>query len=236
MDLHVIHSEIRKRINKEITGHVSPATIDRALDQSSLMLFQMLTGSYRDYAAGRPQRVYYLATSKVGASLSPFKEKESFSNTNNIDTPNDLLILTAITVRTNERSSVPPAPTTIPLGKNVKIFDEHEIGGRVNSQLLEPSYDEPVAYSGSIEDGITIYPTGDYSGIVWYLRRPATPEYSYTLDGREVVYDQSGSTQLEWLDMDVPRLIDKTVSILTGGELKDFDTLQVSMNSDKTPE
>lgn len=87
------------------------------------------------------------------------------------------------------------------------ILNEDEIVGRENSQIIPLNTSNPF---GVIMQNWTVqlYPKIPQAGTVFYLCRPQTPVYDYdVVSGRVVVYDQPGSTQLEWADKDVGKII-----------------------------
>lgn len=237
MDLKVIHDEIRERLSKEITGHLKPSDIDRALDLAQLDLFNMLTGSFRDYQRGKPVRLYFSSTQRLNDALSPFKIKETFQKVDTaggiVPLESDFITLISIAVSTlaNEYRDISPPPYTTPSFKQVKIYDENEIYERLDSYLVSPNEYEPIALINSKATGIQLFPEQGYSGLYWYLKRPDIPEYAYTMSGRAYVYDQSGSTQLEWYDTEISRIIDKAITYLAGG-LKDTEATQLAMAKD----
>lgn len=81
----------------------------------------------------------------------------------------------------------------------VKMYNEDEIGNRLNSQI------DPVTSTSPIGEVVAtrlirLYPqSSGYTGTVKFLRRPVKPRMAYTVvSGRVIVYDAINSVQLEW--------------------------------------
>ena len=232
MDLKVIHDEIRARLNKEITGHIKSTDIDRALNLAQLDTLNMFLGSPRDYNRGRPARLYLSATQRINDALSPFKVGKSFTTT---DTAGGVISLepdfiTLISVKVNTYRTSADGRSEL-IKSQVKLFDENEVYERLSSFLVAPSVSEPIALVNSKATGIQLFPEQAFAGMYWYIRKPAVPNFAYSMNGREVVYNESSSTQLEWYDSEIPRIIEKAIVRLAGG-LKDAESAQLSMAKD----
>lgn len=218
MDLLEIHKRIRLTFNKDMTGYLLPEEIDRALDRAQIQEFRHLYGDDRKLP---DSPLAYGMTLKIHADLLPFKryvEYNSelyFPNTNPFGTaprgvlflPDDFVYLISMVT---ER------------GQSVKIVSEDEIGIRLSSVLRAPSATRPIAIIGgrsqqngfSTTSRIQLFPELGQSGKLFYLKRPAAPELKGTILGRQFTYDPAGSTQLEWNDTAVDRLIERAIAIL----------------------
>ena len=109
---------------------------------------------------------------------------------------------------------------------NVEVINEDQIYGRLDSSILSPSTTDPVgviAGAGGIINGINIstkrkiqlFPnSGQYLRLT-YLRRPASPVFSYTVADRVVTYDSSTSTQMEWNDQAIEEIIKRAIKALS---------------------
>jgi hypothetical protein len=59
-----------------------------------------------------------------------------------------------------------------------------------------------------------LFPEAGHKGTLYYLKRPAVPVLAGTTAGRVFTYDANASTQLEWNDTAVDRLIERAIAIL----------------------
>jgi hypothetical protein len=65
------------------------------------------------------------------------------------------------------------------------------------SLTKQPSATSPIA--DIVDIGMyDLYPQITHTGTIYFLKRPAVPVYGYTQSGRAITYDPNASTQLEW--------------------------------------
>lgn len=106
-----------------------------------------------------------------------------------------------------------------------EVVSEDELGSRLGSALVAPSTDDPIAIlagAGGVVNGqdistqrkIQLFPEQGHYGRLVYLRRPASPVFAYTQSGRTITYNSGSSTQLEWDDTAIEKLIQRTVTSL----------------------
>ncbi|MBU3748727.1 MAG: hypothetical protein FGM36_15860, partial [Burkholderiaceae bacterium] len=110
-----------------------------------------------------------------------------------------------------------PVSIVTSAGQTVKIVSEDEIGIRLSSTLRPPTQARPIAVFGGRGDVLgfdvntfnrmQLFPEGGHSGTFYYLKRPAAPSLSGTVSGRVFTYDAAASTQMEWNDTAMDRLI-----------------------------
>jgi hypothetical protein len=95
----------------------------------------------------------------------------------------------------------------------VELIGEDELSIRRNSQLTPITVYYPV---GMLKAGklLQIYPQQASAGTVYYLRRPVDCVFAYSQTGRTITYNQGGSTQLEWNDAAIAKIIAKAVQYL----------------------
>jgi hypothetical protein len=215
MDLQIVHNRLRFYIDKSKNDWYPPGELDNTLDDAQLELFTQLA----------PQ---YGATQKVHDSLLPFKEEYGFSNA---ASPGGLITLPAnyqhlLAVETQ----ILDGTTTLYLA--AELLNESQISTRRSSQLIPLSVKTPVCL---LKKGkkVQLYPAVPSAGTVYYLRKPAAPVFVYTPNGRQLVYNQNASTQLEWDDPSIEKIIYKTLSLL-GINLKDGEAIQVGDAKDKS--
>lgn len=142
----------------------------------------------------------YATSQQVKDLLSPFKKTYNFVEA---DTPNGL-----ITIPSNENYQHLLDITRVYTEDGqtrysaVDLPNEDERTYRLKSQINSPSINEPIAEPQG--KGIfQLWPRLASAGWVTFLRRPVKPFYKYTIvSGRVIVYDNAGSTQLEWQEGD----------------------------------
>lgn len=223
MDLLEIHRRIRLALNKDITGYLTSGEIDMALDRAQLMEVRHLYGDDRRLPNSP---LAYGMTLKIHADLTPFKRAVAFNSniynegSNATGTapsgimvfPADYLYPIAITVIDN---SIP---------RTVKIVSEDEIGLRLASTLRAPTASRPIAIIGGADVNGTflvtgkgraqLFPEKGYNATLYYLMRPQAPELKGTVNGRTFTYDRAGTTQLQWPDTAIDRVIERAIAIL----------------------
>jgi len=116
----------------------------------------------------------------------------------------------------------------------VEFLSEDQWANRISSKLLAPIATEPIAKiltkGGEIEgiaaDGsmdvltfadnvfVQIWPRQGYNLECVYLRRPATPNYSFTTSGRTETYSAGSSTQMEWNDQALTVIMELATNII----------------------
>ena len=88
---------------------------------------------------------------------------------------------------------------------SIRFVNEDEVALALKSQLRPVSTSLPIARDTAT--GFQIYPQTTQTGFYNYLRRPNKPVYGYTLVGRNLVYDNATSTQLEFTDIYINNII-----------------------------
>jgi hypothetical protein len=202
MDLKVIHDTILYFLNKDQNAFVTHGEIDLVLDKAQLVLFNQYHTNPK-LPAGT-QIINYGESQRIDDALSPFKDKYTFAN---VDTTGGVISLPSnymhlLSLYTTQYSST--------LGRNVysavQVLDEEELIARLESQVIPVTPDDPIAIMNKLNK-IQLFPEAPATGGVYYLRRPAVPNFVYTQSGRTITYNQGGSTQLEWRDIDVMNII-----------------------------
>lgn len=230
MNLNDVHVQVRTLLDKAQVGYVTPSEIDNALDMAQLELFNEFYSNTRAYQVGRPvPPVSYSVTQKVNDALSPFKEREILQPA---DVPNGVITLPenyfhllSLMQRTFNSAQ------GLPIWNAIKIVSEDELAERLDSFIFTPLSSKPIGVINS-KASIQLFPEDPTQIEVWYLRRPVKPEWVYTTTGRELVYDDVNSTQLEWSIVHFNSIIHKT-AVLLGASLKDNLSLQSNTAKDQ---
>ena len=195
MTLQEIHSFIDKLIDKEI-GEVSPADKDVALDRASMWQFNEYK---KDYGT----------TAEATEALDPFYVSLSYATDGSglytVPGGQNFLHLLGMDVSVTEA------------GHGVRIWPVEILKAnktsRLNSQLLAPSATEPVAEKTG-PTSFKMYPAQLHAGTIRFLRRPAKPVYGYTRTGRQITYNSGTSTQLEWTEPYINKVIARALFFL----------------------
>jgi hypothetical protein len=211
-DLHNFIQFIERK--ERLSVHTHPE-IDNALDAAQMDVF-------KDY------HNIYLQTGKLPDALLPFKTTYSFTKTTcplgliTMPSGNQQTISGKVVIFNNSLG--------IPVDKEIRFVDEDELIEALNSQLRPVSKKAPVGVNNNAT--IILYPAEAQAGVITYLKRPATPVYAYTQSGRAITYDALTSTQLEFSDLYLDKIIAKTLSYL-GINLNEQSITQFGMIKDK---
>lgn len=207
MDINTIHQTVLFYLNKEQNGYVTHEEIDEVLDRAQMVLFNQYHTNPKIPASA--QASVYGESQRIDDALSVFKAVYTLNAGN---TPGGLITLPAgymhlINLYTTVYNST--------LGRNVysgvQMLSEEEIVERLESQVIPVSASDPVGLMLS-GNRIQLYPSAPATGAVNYFTRPVKPVFAYTQVGRVVTYNQAGSTQMLWKDMDINNVISIALS------------------------
>lgn len=207
MDIKVIHDTVLFYLNKEQNGYVTHEEIDEVLDRAQMVLFNQYHTNPK--LPAQSQAAVYGESQRIDDALSVFKVVYTLNAGN---TPGGLITLPAgymhlINLYTTVYNST--------LGRNVysgvQMLSEEEIVERLESQVIPVSASDPVGLMLS-GNRIQLYPSAPATGAVNYFTRPVKPVFAYTQVGRVVTYNQAGSTQMLWKDMDINNVISIALS------------------------
>ena len=85
--------------------------------------------------------------------------------------------------------------------------NEDEWVSAINSQLRPIGLQSPIARDTNT--GFSILPQTTQIGFFTYIRRPNTPVYATTQNGRAISFDAGNSVELEWSDVYINNIIAK---------------------------
>lgn len=216
MDLLEIHRRVRLALNKDITGYLTPAEIDRALDRAQLMEVRHLYGDDRRLPNSP---LAYGMTLKIHSDLMPFKRVVEYNNeffnegsnyygtapTGVMVFPVDYLYPVALMV-IDENSAK----------RTVKIVSEDEVAMRLTSAIRPPTASRPIAILGGVffYNRAQLFPERGYTAELHYLYRPPVPELKGVTSGRVFTYDRTGTTQMLWPDTAIDRIVERAIALL----------------------
>ncbi len=166
-------------------------------------------GQLAYYSDEKPK---YATSTLVKEILSPFKCKYNFTPADTISgyivVPSnvDYLDLLDVQIQYQISNRIIYVP--------VEMINEDERADRLNSQIDPVTITSPLGEM-DIPRYIKLYPTAGYTGTVTYFKRPIKPVMVYTvISGRNIVYDNANSTQLEWRDTEITHVIIKSLESL----------------------
>lgn len=195
MDLQEIHNRIELIIAKDTGRYFSHEEIDDFLDMAQMDEFNLLLGNTRGgtISAGRSQGIYEELLPFENYKLMQNGDRNTSIGVNTYDLPTNLLYITLITKD----------------NYSIDLLDKHDISSRLDSEIIPPTATEPVAmfYNQGTVKRLRIFPSSVTNVDIFYLKRPDKPNFSYTLNGRQVVYSAANSTQMEWNDRSIESII-----------------------------
>lgn len=224
-----IHNRVLFLIDKERNGFVTHAEIDDALDIAQMRRLDFLYGNPVQYQPGAPIPQSSLGlTQYVNDALSPFIKRLALNSGNTtsgaVTMPSDYLRAISLvaqvynnTLAVTERFDITP-------------ITEEELSQRSRSQILAPSATEPVYVQRA--GVLQVFPASTFAGELIYLKRPVKPLFAYTQSGRTITYNSGGSTQMEWRDDQVEKIINEAIEVL-GFNLDDPSTVQYGQKQNK---
>jgi hypothetical protein len=227
MTIKEVHDYILMVLKKENGGYVAHEEIDQALDAAQMGKFTELFGNVKQYQPGRPvPPVSYAVTQRIHDDLRNFKVRNILSTTNTllgqVPLPSDYLHFLGMSMVYSEAGIK---------FSSIKILDESELIGRLNSQLLAPNRAKP--FGVIFNSYIQVWPATPFAGELNYLKRPDKPSYQYTITGRLETYDPLTSVDLKWSDDCQYDIINKALVIL-GLRLSDESVMAISQSKDQT--
>lgn len=202
MDLKQAYNQLLFWINKITGAWYPPPVLDEKVDMGQLSYYK---NCFIKYGTGQ----------RLDDALAPFKKTIPFTTDANglLTSPADYMDLIDI----------------IPIVNGNRVtcagINEDEITGRVNSQLIPNTINRP--FAEEVTDwNYQLYPKVQQSGLFSYFSRPVKPFFKYTtVSGRVIVYDQAGSTQLQWGDDEITPLLLATLESM-GINLNDQQILE----------
>ena len=195
MTLLEIHDFIDLITSKERGGFNTYAEKDAALDRASLTLFDFY----------KPQ---YAKSIEAKEALAPFRVKYDYTTNASgqitLSSTATFVHLLAMDVMVTDAT----APSNFVRDRRYPVMfpNEDELADRLNSQTKQPTTTSPIADIHGV-GWYDLYPQVVHTGTIYFLKRPAKPVFAYTQIGRTISYNASGSTQLEWEEPYLNKLV-----------------------------
>ena len=185
--------------NKEQSGYVKPSEFNMAADRAQMQLFMERYNNPAEYQPGRPvPRVSYQQTQKISDDLKPFIKKAVVGLSSGKmlwSALTDYVHISSLRISYDYTNKCGETNT---LRKGVKVVDDAELSNYLDSSILFPSLNYPIAaiYNGYLQ----LYPETITSLEITYLSRPITPVWGFTVSSGLPVYNIGTSVDLNWSD------------------------------------
>lgn len=202
MTIDKIHDRIDFITSKESGGYNTPGEKDTALDMAQMWVFN-------DYLPmwGKSQT--------ANEALAPFLTELGFSTDSSgvyaVSSSLNFMRLAGIYAQGID-SSVPSGIPQIRKYEVTQVNADEEAAAYMSQENAVSSTNPIFIVTGL--GAFKFYPEEVIAGKMRFLRRPATPVYAFSQVGRAITYTSVGSTQMEWNDLFINRVIAKALSIL----------------------
>ena len=229
MDLNDIHERILLELNKEQGQYLTHEEIDILLDRAQMHEFNLLIGNNRELPN---VRMGFGKTQGLAEDLMPFYQH---TNLDNADGKSIANAYNASAKTYDLPSNVVYIISARKGNSSVDILNPAEITARLDSEIIAPTASDPVAMlfqQGTVKQ-IQLFPAEADGVTVYYLKRPDAPSFVFTTSGREVLYDDENSTQMEWSDTAIERIIQRAIA-LAGVNLAATDVTQYNEQKQQT--
>lgn len=188
MTIEDVHNFIDLITFQERGGYNTLAEIDSALDRASLTLFEYF-------------RPLYAKDITAKEALSPFRVKYPFSTdgAGRITLTSGQLFVSLLAMEVEVYDADAPSGYNPTRTYDVTFPNEDELAERKNSQNDPPLATAPIADIVGV-GWYNLFPAQVHSGNIYFLKRPAKPVFGYTQVGRVITYNSVTSTDLEWTE------------------------------------
>jgi hypothetical protein len=214
MDLKLIHDNIRFYLRKGQASYFSPEEIDTALNRAQIEYFEQI-------------KPVFASNQQVTDALRPFIKEYAFTTA---DTTGGLITLPDDYVHLLSTEVVVVDTDNITRYIGAEKIEVDEVSFRRGSQLIPLNTYNPIYVLKDFT--IQLYPNVPFSGTVWYLRKPVEAQFVYTTYGRTIRYVEGSSTQLEWNEPSINKIIFKALETL-GVNTQDLNTVSFAQAKDQ---
>jgi hypothetical protein len=113
----------------------------------------------------------------------------------------------------------------------VKKWQNQQWGGLAEHPRKKPTLEKPGI--SQINGGFRVMPKDVTSIVLDYFKKPVKPIFAYTIGSDdEIIYNQGGSTQIEWTEKVIPRFLAE-MAIRFGSFIGDNNMIQMGLNDAK---
>tara|TARA_B100000497_G_C7691985_1_gene421074 strand:+ start:1025 stop:1729 length:705 start_codon:yes stop_codon:yes gene_type:complete len=211
--------------NKEQSGFIKPSEFNLLADRAQMEMFMKKFGNPE--MVGGPMQPFpkysYQETQKISDDLRIFVKKlDTALSSGFLGYPNDYVHFSSCRVVTVSQGA---GMTFKKKEVEVSVVDDSELGYILNSAIVSPEPDYPVACF--YEQGIQFYPEESNRVVLTYLRRPAKPLWAFTTVNGRPVHDESNSVNLEFPEETLNEILVKILSYI-GINLREPQLIQYS--------
>lgn len=220
INVNSVYRVILSVLNKEQRGYLTPDQFNRLGKQAQLGL---LDKSFYDYNRHLTRRNIQGVNSEYGDIADRIEEKidvlsreASISLTNGVYDTGNLsdTIYKIIQLTTDSRAT------------EIEQVKKSELTYMNASKLTAPTSDFPAYYLEG--DNIKVFPTTVSSAILDYIKKPADPNWAFTIGGSgQYIYDANNSVDFEIHPSEETDLVVKILA-LAGVVIKDPTVIQVA--------
>lgn len=229
MTIKETHDLILFELNKNEYGYISHSEIDDVLDRAQMEEIKFLLGDEREFGASAPVgRAAFGVSQSLNNALNPFITTLEYTNTE-YNGSNTGTALSSV-------NQADPAFLILPEdwlytlevvksgGERYEVIPQGKISSRVRSQI---NTNEFLTYAGEGGDfngnpfTTSAYRrynraagTGGMTATLYYIKRPAKPNFYFTQSGRNITHNDLLSTDLEWDDLHVNKIIVRALVLL----------------------
>lgn len=206
MDLLVYHNTILDLLRKQRLDTPTHQVIDEFTHLAQIEVFERLYAKYGEMQEEQD-------------GLAPFKVYAPFTSdtTGVVVYPSDYAHLIAVTTTTYDNAR------QVPVSHKVQFVQEDKLSDALDNQVRIVSILRPIATNNSTS--IVLFPRVQQSGHISYFKLPIAPKLVYTLSGRTLTYNQPGSTQLLFPEMETKEIMLRTLGYL-GLNINQADLIQ----------
>lgn len=178
---------------------ISPDEFNRIFPMAERNYFDMIAGGVEDFQPGRPvPRIGMGMGNNVNEALAPFTQTSTLTiTTGSVTVPADLFKVMAMRTSANV---------------DIQRIDQAKLGSKINSVIDAPTVSKP-CYN-EIGANYRFFPTSLTSALLTYVRLPIPPVWGYTTVSGRPVYNSGTSTQSEFNDADLNKIIMRAVGLI----------------------
>ena len=240
------HDLILFELNKNEYGYITHEEIDNVLHRAQMEEMKFLLGDEREYRAeSSAGRTSFGISQTLNNALTPFISTVEYVNAD-YDGSNNGTAVSSVNV-VDPKYIVLPENWLYTLeflrsdGTRTDIVPQGKLASRLRSRINTSEF---MTYNGvgGTFNGFPFttkayrrYNTDATAGItatMYYLREPAEPHFDYTQDGRVVTHIPGTSTDLEWDDLHVNKVIVRAL-ILLGINVENQNVVGINTQKNK---
>ena len=247
MTIKETHDLLLFELNKNEYGHISHSEIDDVLDRAQMEEIKFLLGDEREFSAGNAiGRTSFGISQSLNNALNPFIAITDYANVEYDGSNNGTALSSA--------NSADPAYIVLPSdwlytleivpsnGTRYDIVPQGKVGSRVRSAINNGEFLTYAGVGGTFNgNAFTTAAYRRYNRLagqggttfsLHYLKRPAKPNFSFTQSGRSITHDANASTDLEWDDIHINKIIVRAL-ILLGINVENQNVIGINNQKNK---